>query len=151
MFSPKKGKHIYIYWNRKFNLQCLRVVTVPSSASPTSWCVYQWYAESSVLTGIFANAHTLETFPCTINEQDAARYLVCSQNCEKRTLASSQPVCPFVCLSVRMEQLGSHWTDICKIWHLSIFWKYVQKSQFSLNFDTYKWYFTLKTNIHLWE
>jgi len=33
MFSPKK-RNTYLYWNRKFNLQCLRVVTLPSSAYP---------------------------------------------------------------------------------------------------------------------
>jgi len=40
-------------------------------------------------------------------------YILCcvwarSQNCEKRPLAS----CLSVCLSVRMEQFGSHWTDM---------------------------------------
>ena len=40
------------------------------------------------------------------------------------------------CLSVRpffhMEQLGSHWTDFCKILFLSIFPKSLQKTQVSL-------------------
>jgi len=34
-----------------------------------------------------------------------------------------------VCPSVRMKQLGSHWTDFHEIWHLSIFRKYVKKIQ----------------------
>jgi hypothetical protein len=29
--------------------------------------------------------------------------------------------------SVRMEQLGSHWTDFNEIWYVSIFRKYVKK------------------------
>jgi hypothetical protein len=28
-----------------------------------------------------------------------------------------------VCLSVRMELFGLHWTDFCKIWYLSIFFE----------------------------
>ena len=28
-----------------------------------------------------------------------------------------------VCSSVRMEQLGSNWTDFYEIWYLSILWK----------------------------
>jgi len=39
-------------------------------------------------------------------------YLALWQNCEKRLLASS---CLCVCLSVRMEQLGSQWTNFHQI------------------------------------
>jgi hypothetical protein len=35
-------------------------------------------------------------------------------------------------MSVRMEQLGSHWTDFHEIWYLSIFRKSVEKIQVSL-------------------
>jgi hypothetical protein len=56
-------------------------------------------------------------------------------NCEKRLLASS-------CLSVRMEQLGSHWTDFHEIWYLWIFRKSVEKIQDSLKSDKNKGYFT---------
>jgi hypothetical protein len=38
-------------------------------------------------------------------------YQALSQNCEERRLASSR-----VCLSARMEQLGSHWTDFHEMW-----------------------------------
>ena len=41
------------------------------------------------------------------------------QNYEKRLLASS-------CLSVRIEQLGSHWTDFHEIRYLGIFGKSVE-------------------------
>ena len=47
------------------------------------------------------------------------------QNCGKRLLAPS-------CLSVRMQQLGSHWTDFHEIWYLSILQKSVGKIQVSL-------------------
>jgi hypothetical protein len=40
-----------------------------------------------------------------------------------------------VCSSIRMEQLGSHWTDFHEIWFLSIFRKYVGKIQVSLKFN----------------
>jgi hypothetical protein len=37
--------------------------------------------------------------------------------------------------SVHIEQLGFHWTDFRKIWYLSIFRKYVEKIQVSLQSD----------------
>ena len=58
-----------------------------------------------------------------------------SQNYEKRPLASSSP-------SVRMETLGSLWTDFYEIWYFSIFRKSVQKIQVSLKSDKNKGYFT---------
>jgi hypothetical protein len=48
-------------------------------------------------------------------------------------------VCLSVCLSVRpsirVEQLGSHWTDFHEIWYLSVFRKSVEKIQVSLKYD----------------
>jgi len=41
-----------------------------------------------------------------------------------------------------MEQLGSHWTDINEIWHLSIFRKNFLKIQVLLKFDWDDKYFT---------
>jgi hypothetical protein len=64
---------------------------------------------------------------------------VLSQNCEKRLLASS---CLSVRPSVRMEQLGSHWTDFRESLYLRIFRKCVQKIQVSLISDNNKRYFT---------
>jgi len=45
-------------------------------------------------------------------------------------------------LSVRMEQLGSQWTDFHEISYLKIFRKTVQKIQVSLKSDKNKGYFT---------
>jgi hypothetical protein len=45
-------------------------------------------------------------------EKQNSRFQARSQNCEKRLLASS---CPSVNRSVRMEQLGSFWTDFDEI------------------------------------
>ena len=53
----------------------------------------------------------------------------------KRLLATS-------CLSVRMEQLGSHWADFYEFWYLSIFRKCFAKIQASLKSDKYNGYFT---------
>ena len=36
---------------------------------------------------------------------------------------------PALCLSVRMEQLSSHWADLHKILYLKIFRKFVQQIQ----------------------
>ena len=68
-----------------------------------------------------------------------------SQNCEKRLLASS---CLFARPSVRMEQLGSHWTDFPEIWYLRIFRKTLQKIQVSLKSDKNNEYFTWRP-IHI--
>jgi hypothetical protein len=56
------------------------------------------------------------------------------KNCGKRQLASS-------CLSVRMEQLGSHLTDFYEIWYLRIFRKF-KKIQISLKSGKINEYFT---------
>jgi hypothetical protein len=45
-------------------------------------------------------------------------------------------------LSVRMEQLGSHWTDFDEIWYLNFFRKYVEKIHVSLKSDKNTGYFT---------
>jgi hypothetical protein len=47
----------------------------------------------------------------------------------------------FVCLSVRMEQLGFHWTDFDKICYLRVFRKSVEKIQVSLTSDNNSGYF----------
>ena len=67
------------------------------------------------------------------------------QNCEKRLLASSclsvRPYdCPSVRPSIRMGQLGSHWTDFHEILYLSIFRKSVEKIQVSLKSNKNKGY-----------
>jgi len=66
-----------------------------------------------------------------------------SQNCEKRLLASScLSVCPCVRPSVRMEQLGSNWTDFHEISCWRIIRKSVHKIQLSLKSDKNNRYFT---------
>jgi len=57
------------------------------------------------------------------------------QNCEKRLTASSY-------LSVRMEQLGFHWSYCHVILYFSIFRNSVQKFQVSLKYDKNNEYFT---------
>jgi len=58
-----------------------------------------------------------------------------SQNCEQRLLVTScLSVCNFVRASVRVEQLGFHWTDFHEI-YLRIFRKSVKKIQVSLKSD----------------
>jgi hypothetical protein len=52
------------------------------------------------------------------------------------------------CLSVRMEQLGSHWTDFHEILHSSIFRKSVEKIRVSLQSDKKKRLLHTKTNTH---
>jgi tRNA G10 N-methylase Trm11 len=63
----------------------------------------------------------------------------------KATISFAMPVHPSVYpifrLSVRMEQLRSHWTDFHKSLYLRIYRKYVEKFQVSLKSDKNKWYF----------
>jgi hypothetical protein len=56
------------------------------------------------------------------------RFWAHSQNGQKRPLASWL----YVCLSVRVEQLGSHWTDFYEIVCFSVFRKSDNKIQVSL-------------------
>jgi hypothetical protein len=51
----------------------------------------------------------------------------------KATINFVMSVCPSVLPSVRVEQLGSHWTDFREIWYFSIFWKSVKKFKFHWN------------------
>jgi hypothetical protein len=49
----------------------------------------------------------------------------------------------YVCLSALMEQLNPHWvTILSEIWYLSIFRKFVEKIQVSLQSDKNNQYFT---------
>ena len=61
-----------------------------------------------------------------------------SQNCEKRLLAS----CLSVRLSVRMEQLRSHWTDFHEIWNSNVSRTSVEEIQVWLRSDKNKKHFT---------
>ena len=65
-----------------------------------------------------------------------------SQNCEKRLRASS---CLYVCLSVRMKQFGSQWTNFEEIWYLNIFRKSVEKIQDLLRGGAVGWDTALQT------
>jgi len=68
------------------------------------------------------------TVCCVTNRIPTSSYWARSQNCEKRLLVSS---CLPVRLSVRVEQLGSQWTDSNEIWYFTIFWNiYLETSSF---------------------
>jgi len=69
------------------------------------------------------------------------------QNCEKRLCASSYQS---VRLSVRLEQLGSHWTDFHETWHLRIVRKSVEKIQVSLKSDKNDAYLTRRP-LHIYD
>ena len=59
---------------------------------------------------------------CPVSWLNFLHFQARSQNCEKRLLASSyQSVCLSVGLSVRIEQLNSHWTNFDETWYFSFF------------------------------
>jgi hypothetical protein len=53
-----------------------------------------------------------------------------SAKLRKATISFVMSVRLSVCLSIRMQQLGDHWTDFCGIWYVSIFRKSVEIIQF---------------------
>jgi hypothetical protein len=55
-----------------------------------------------------------------------------------------------VCLSVRTEQLDSHWRDFDEIWYLGFFRKSVEKIQVSLKSDKNNGYFTWR-RCHIYD
>ena len=65
-----------------------------------------------------------------------------SQNCAQRLLASSCISIRLCCPSVRVEKLGSHWTNFHEIKYFSIFRKYVEKIQGTVKSDKNNGYFT---------
>jgi len=58
-------------------------------------------------------------------------FLSCFAKLRKATISFVMSVCP----SVRMEQLGSRWTDFHKICYLNLFGKFVEKVKVSLKSD----------------
>jgi hypothetical protein len=70
------------------------------------------------------------------------QFLCAFAKLRKGTISSVMSVRPSVRLSVRMEHLGSQWTDFYEIWYLSIFQKSVQTIQVLLISDKNIGYFT---------
>jgi hypothetical protein len=60
----------------------------------------------------------------------------------KPTTSFVMSVRPSICLSIRMEQLCSHWKNFCEILYLSTLRKYAQKVRVVLKSDKNKVYFT---------
>jgi hypothetical protein len=74
-----------------------------------------------------------------MGEYCKTRFLGAFAKFEKQLLASP---CLSVRPSIRMEQLGSHWTDFHGMWYFGIFRKSVKKIKVLLKSDKNKWYFT---------
>jgi hypothetical protein len=94
-------------------------------------CNRAWYLDCVSVARILINL-TMRYVKPGKSHVKYSRFYARLQNCEKRLLASS---CLSVRPSVRMEQLGSYWTDFHEIWYLSIFRKSVEKIQVSLKSD----------------
>jgi len=54
-----------------------------------------------------------------------------------------------LCLSVRIKQLGSHWTDLDSIYNSNIFRKSFEKIKLTLKSKQKNGYLTRKTCVHL--
>jgi hypothetical protein len=69
---------------------------------------------------------------------------------QKATISFIMSVCPSVHLSIHMEQLGSHWTDIYKIWYLNVFFKSVTKNLNFIKIWKEQWVLYMKNYVHIW-
>ena len=78
--------------------------------------------------------HNWDCVPCELHHRLMNQFLDTFAKLRTRLLASS-------CLSVRMEQHDSHWTDFHEIWYLGILWKSVAKIQVTLKWDKNKGFY----------
>jgi hypothetical protein len=90
--------------------------------------------------GRFTLGFRILTLLCLSVSQDL--FLGTFAKLRKATINLVASFCSFVCSSVRMEQLGSHWTDFDEIWYLSFFRKSVDKIQIFLKSDMRNGYLT---------
>ena len=122
----------YSSLSSNFNFKILCIV-------PTVW-IYVLRLIHTVNRDYFHNRRQPQRFPLATNCvwcKEVLKFEARSQNREKRLLALS-------CSTVRMEQLGSHWTDYLEIGCLNIFSKSVEKILVLLKSDQNKGYFTWK-------
>jgi hypothetical protein len=100
----------------------------------------QWMIESNQPHWSRCQSFLHAFFRARLKSDDAilASILGATANLRNATISFIMHVRP----SVRMEKLGSHWTDFDEIWHLSFFRKSVDKTQVSLKSDKNNGYFT---------
>jgi hypothetical protein len=68
----------------------------------------------------------------------------------KATFSFVMSVRPSFCSSVRMEQLGSYWTEFHETWRLNIFWRKRQNSRF-IKIWQEKRVLYVKNNTYFWS
>jgi len=90
-----------------------------------------------VISKASTNWPTVITLRCVhrIAKRDYWLRHVCLSVCLPACLPVCPSVHPSVRFSLRMEQVGSHWTDFREIWYLKIFRKSVEKIQVPLKSD----------------
>jgi hypothetical protein len=79
--------------------------------------------ETSVFIDLFIRSNIPQHFNTHWRESLKLSFVGAFEKLREATISFVMSVCP----SVRMEQLGSHWTVFHEIWYLSIFRKYVEK------------------------
>jgi hypothetical protein len=90
-------------------------------------------------------AYTYQIETCLVSDSPQCRWdlrssaVLRNEEWKLSTVVSRQPIGPWIKKSktswpsVRMEQLGSHWSDFHEIWYFSIFWKSVGKNSSFIN------------------
>ena len=68
----------------------------------------------------------------------------------KATTSFVMSLCPLVRTSIRMEQLGPHWTNFHEIWCLSIYSKIIRKIKVLLKYDKNNGYFSWRP-VHIYD
>ena len=104
-------------------------------------CVYVFYIVSEQTAFIFLYSNNRSVFvtktECGVRTVSLNKFIIIFRRIRKITKSEYylRPVClsvrPSVFLSVRMEQLGSHWAAFYEIGYLSIFRKSIQKIKVS--------------------
>jgi hypothetical protein len=143
-----KGRQAEIYWEKIFSVSL--PLSVPFSVR-TGWRKRSLltpgviFCTPCIITALKENNAKLVRLRISILLV-VIRFLGAFAKLRKATIGFVMYACPSfclsVCLSVRMEHPGSHWTDFHEIWYLRIFRKSVEKLQVPLKSDKNNWYFT---------
>jgi hypothetical protein len=112
-----------------FKYDILKTRIFGKTEDPLSWAYYVILFAICRRRMAFHNAHSGAYFPYLLR--------VCAK-LRKTTVIFAMSVRP----SVRLLQLGSHWTDFHEIWYVNIFENLLRKVKFLSKSDMNKGYFT---------
>ena len=111
-------------WLGSYSVLCLTVHPVWMQVTQNGCCCNRsWYPAAIILFGHCSFHWTATPFTAVPLCGLLTPFWARSWNCEKILRASCLSFGLFVCLAVRMQRLGSHWTNFLEIWYLNTFSK----------------------------